>query len=111
MVLRVFLCTTSWLLPPRTSVSMLCWVRLMLLYMSSEESVRASSSHGLAHGTESLPGQPFIAKLADTTSRPMAYLFSLLCYIIGFLVVATARNVYSVAGGITVSFHTYSHSC
>lgn len=43
--------------------------------------------------------QPFIAKLCDLVSRPVAYTFAVLCYTIGFAVVAASKNVRDVAGG------------
>lgn len=43
--------------------------------------------------------KPFIAKLSDTTSRPTAYLVSLLFYVLGFIVVASAQNVNALAAG------------
>ncbi|KAH7100188.1 MFS general substrate transporter [Auriculariales sp. MPI-PUGE-AT-0066] len=44
-------------------------------------------------------GKPFIAKLADITSRPIAYAISLLFYILGFVIVATSQHVSTVAVG------------
>ncbi|WVR04917.1 hypothetical protein IAU60_001929 [Kwoniella sp. DSM 27419] len=43
--------------------------------------------------------KPFIAKLADLFSRPWALAFSVLFYTLGYIIVASARNVQSVAGG------------
>ena len=51
------------------------------------------------HNTEFEEGKPFIARLADITSRPVAYLVSLAFYIIGFIVVGTAGNIAPVAVG------------
>ncbi|KZV89449.1 MFS general substrate transporter [Exidia glandulosa HHB12029] len=44
-------------------------------------------------------GKPFIAKLADITSRPIAYAVSLGFYVVGFIIVATASGVGAVAAG------------
>jgi len=44
-------------------------------------------------------GKPFIAKLADITSRPVAYAVSLVIYVLGFVIVATSKNVTTVAVG------------
>ncbi|KAM0789489.1 hypothetical protein ACM66B_000309 [Microbotryomycetes sp. NB124-2] len=44
-------------------------------------------------------GQPF---LADSTSRPVAYLFSLLCYVVGFAIIAGSTSVQAVAAGEVV---------
>ena len=44
--------------------------------------------------------KPFIAKLSDTASRPTAYLVSLLFYVLGFIVVASAQSVNALAAGM-----------
>ena len=44
--------------------------------------------------------KPFVAKLSDTASRPTAYLVSLLFYVLGFIVVASAQNVNALAAGM-----------
>ncbi|KAK0501456.1 MFS general substrate transporter [Armillaria luteobubalina] len=44
-------------------------------------------------------GKPFIAKLADITSRPRAYVFSLFFYIIGYIVIASSSTVGAVCAG------------
>ncbi|KAK4054221.1 hypothetical protein OIV83_001247 [Microbotryomycetes sp. JL201] len=44
-------------------------------------------------------GQPFMAKLADVTSRPIAYLFSISCYVLGFAIMAGSSSVRAVAAG------------
>lgn len=44
-------------------------------------------------------GQPFAAQLADTTSRPTAYAISLTLYVLGFIIVASARGVSAIAAG------------
>jgi hypothetical protein len=51
-------------------------------------------------GDGCLTAKPFIAKLSDTTSRPTAYLVSLLFYVLGFVVVASAQNVNALAAGM-----------
>ncbi|GFZ47371.1 hypothetical protein JCM24511_05114 [Saitozyma sp. JCM 24511] len=43
--------------------------------------------------------QPFIAKVADLTSRPWAIAFSILFYCLGYIVVAASKSVQDVAGG------------
>ncbi|THH28555.1 hypothetical protein EUX98_g5621 [Antrodiella citrinella] len=47
-------------------------------------------------------GKPVIAKLADVTSRGTAYLAVLVFYVIGYIVIASARSVGAIAGGIVV---------
>jgi MFS family permease len=49
----------------------------------------------------SLPSaKPFIAKLSDITSRPVAYFISLIFYVFGFIVVACSSSVQAVAAGL-----------
>ncbi|KAM0754605.1 MFS general substrate transporter [Meredithblackwellia eburnea MCA 4105] len=43
--------------------------------------------------------RPFLAKLADTTSRPNTYLFSLTLYVLGFILLASAKEVNTIAAG------------
>lgn len=43
--------------------------------------------------------KPFIARLSDTTSRPTTYFISLVFYVLGFIVVASARSVNALAAG------------
>jgi hypothetical protein len=43
--------------------------------------------------------QPLIAKVADITSRPTAYLLVLSCYTLGFVLLASAPTVSAVAAG------------
>ncbi|OCF31471.1 siderophore-iron transporter Str1 [Kwoniella heveanensis BCC8398] len=43
--------------------------------------------------------KPFIAKLADLFSRPFALAVAVLCYTLGYIIVASAQNVNSVVGG------------
>ncbi|CAL1710437.1 unnamed protein product [Somion occarium] len=47
-------------------------------------------------------GKPVIAKVADVTSRASAYLVVLVLYVVGYIVIASARNIGSVAGGIII---------
>ncbi|KAG8906768.1 hypothetical protein FRC01_007900 [Tulasnella sp. 417] len=47
-------------------------------------------------------GKPIVAKLADVTSRPVAYSSVLLFYVIGYIVIASANNTNQIAGGIVV---------
>ncbi|KAI0076314.1 drug:h+ antiporter [Panus rudis PR-1116 ss-1] len=47
-------------------------------------------------------GKPVIAKLSDVTSRATAYLAVLIFYVVGYIVIASAHNVESVAGGIII---------
>ncbi|KAG6816467.1 hypothetical protein H0H87_005827 [Tephrocybe sp. NHM501043] len=45
-------------------------------------------------------GKPVIAKVADVTSRGAAYTVVLIFYVIGYIVIASAKNIQTVAGGI-----------
>ncbi|KAG6840370.1 hypothetical protein C0991_007145 [Blastosporella zonata] len=45
-------------------------------------------------------GKPVIAKFADVTSRGAAYTIVLIFYVIGYIVIASAKNIETVAGGI-----------
>ncbi|KAG5639035.1 hypothetical protein H0H81_007648 [Sphagnurus paluster] len=45
-------------------------------------------------------GKPIVAKIADVRSRGTAYIFVLIFYIVGYIVIASAQSVQSVAGGI-----------
>ncbi|KAF5327482.1 hypothetical protein D9619_005131 [Psilocybe cf. subviscida] len=45
-------------------------------------------------------GKPVIAKIADVGSRGTAYAFVLLFYVVGYIVIASANSVETVAGGI-----------
>ncbi|KAK7689671.1 hypothetical protein QCA50_007466 [Cerrena zonata] len=47
-------------------------------------------------------GKPVIAKVADVTSRGTAYLVVLVLYVIGYIVIASAQNIGSIAGGIII---------
>ncbi|CCO33909.1 Siderophore iron transporter 3 [Rhizoctonia solani AG-1 IB] len=55
---------------------------------------------GTADGIITAVGKPCIAKIADLWSRPVAYSVVLVFYIIGYILVASARTVYAVAGGM-----------
>ncbi|KAM0752628.1 MFS general substrate transporter [Meredithblackwellia eburnea MCA 4105] len=43
--------------------------------------------------------RPFIAKIADITSRPHAYLLALCVYVLGLVLLASSKNVNTVAAG------------
>lgn len=43
--------------------------------------------------------QPFLAKLADLSSRPTAFVVSLAFYCVGFILIAASSNVGTVVGG------------
>ncbi|RPD55466.1 MFS general substrate transporter [Lentinus tigrinus ALCF2SS1-7] len=43
--------------------------------------------------------RPFIAKIADHVSRPWAYLFSLVFYVIGYIIIASSKTVNAFAAG------------
>lgn len=45
-------------------------------------------------------GKPVVAKIADVSSRGAAYVFVLLFYVIGYIVIASAHSIHAVAGGI-----------
>lgn len=47
-------------------------------------------------------GKPIVAKLADVTSRPVAYSSVLFFYVIGYIVIASANKTNHLAGGIVV---------
>ncbi|EAU93687.1 ferrichrome-type siderophore transporter [Coprinopsis cinerea okayama7 len=47
-------------------------------------------------------GKPVIAKIADVKSRPIAYVLVLIFYIVGYIVIASAKNVGTIAGGIVI---------
>ncbi|KII91403.1 hypothetical protein PLICRDRAFT_173255 [Plicaturopsis crispa FD-325 SS-3] len=47
-------------------------------------------------------GKPVIAKVADVSSRGTAYLGVLIFYVVGYIVIASAKNVGTVAGGIVI---------
>ncbi|RDB27339.1 Siderophore iron transporter 3 [Hypsizygus marmoreus] len=45
-------------------------------------------------------GKPVVAKIADVSSRGSAYAFVLVFYVVGYIVIASAQNIQTVAGGI-----------
>ncbi|KAL1694641.1 major facilitator superfamily domain-containing protein [Schizophyllum commune] len=45
-------------------------------------------------------GKPVVAKLADVSSRGFAYLFVLVFYVVGYIVIASAHNIETICGGI-----------
>ncbi|KAF7977944.1 hypothetical protein HWV62_2023 [Athelia sp. TMB] len=47
-------------------------------------------------------GKPVIAKSADVSSRGMSFLGVLIFYVIGYIVIASAKNVGTIAGGIII---------
>ncbi|KAF9443003.1 drug:h+ antiporter [Macrolepiota fuliginosa MF-IS2] len=47
-------------------------------------------------------GKPVIAKVADVQSRGSAYVIVLVFYVIGYIVIASAKNIQAIAGGIIV---------
>ncbi|KXN85124.1 Siderophore iron transporter 3 [Leucoagaricus sp. SymC.cos] len=47
-------------------------------------------------------GKPVIAKIADVRSRGSAYVIVLIFYVVGYIVIASARNTQAIAGGIVV---------
>ncbi|KAG8776062.1 hypothetical protein FRC12_001117 [Ceratobasidium sp. 428] len=63
---------------------------------------------GTAEGIITAVGKPCIAKIADLASRPFAYIVVLVFYVIGYILVACAQTVYSVAGGMVL--YTVGHT-
>ncbi|PAV16768.1 MFS polyamine transporter [Pyrrhoderma noxium] len=47
-------------------------------------------------------GKPVIAKVADVSSRAFAYLGVLIFYVVGYIVIASAQTIGTVAGGIVI---------
>ncbi|KAH6874654.1 ferrichrome-type siderophore transporter [Coprinopsis sp. MPI-PUGE-AT-0042] len=47
-------------------------------------------------------GKPVIAKVADVKSRPVAYVIVLVFYVIGYIVIASAKNAGTIGGGIVI---------
>ncbi|KAF8149148.1 drug:h+ antiporter [Crassisporium funariophilum] len=47
-------------------------------------------------------GKPVIAKIADVKSRGTAYAAVLIFYVIGYIIIASAKNVQTIAGGIVL---------
>ncbi|TEB20096.1 ferrichrome-type siderophore transporter [Coprinellus micaceus] len=56
----------------------------------------------VAQGIIVAVGKPVIAKIADVRSRGFAYVFVLIFYVVGYIVIASAKNAESIAGGIIV---------
>ncbi|KEP49972.1 putative siderophore iron transporter [Rhizoctonia solani 123E] len=63
---------------------------------------------GTADGIITAAGKPCVAKIADLWSRPVAYSVVLVFYVIGYILVASARTVYAVAGGMIM--YTVGHT-
>ncbi|KAG8678572.1 hypothetical protein FRC08_017660, partial [Ceratobasidium sp. 394] len=63
---------------------------------------------GTAEGIITAVGKPCIAKISDLASRPFAYIVVLIFYVIGYILVACAQTVYSVAGGMVL--YTVGHT-
>ncbi|QRW00157.1 major facilitator superfamily transporter [Ceratobasidium sp. AG-Ba] len=63
---------------------------------------------GTAEGIITAVGKPVIAKIADLASRPFAYIVVLIFYVVGYILVACAQTVYSVAGGMVL--YTVGHT-
>jgi MFS family permease len=54
--------------------------------------------------------KPGWSKLADMTSRPIAYLCSLVAYVLGLIIMASSSSVNAVAAGqvsVTVFWHIF----
>ncbi|CAE6336073.1 unnamed protein product [Rhizoctonia solani] len=47
-------------------------------------------------------GKPFVAKLADSLSRPVAYSLVVFFYVLGYIIIASAQSIATVAGGIVI---------
>ncbi|TXT04868.1 hypothetical protein VHUM_03951 [Vanrija humicola] len=47
--------------------------------------------------------QPFIAKMADLFSRPIALSISVFCYTLGYIIIASAGNIKSVVAGQVIA--------
>ncbi|KAF9049078.1 ferrichrome-type siderophore transporter [Panaeolus papilionaceus] len=45
-------------------------------------------------------GKPVVAKIADVRSRGFAYVLVLFFYVIGYIIIASAKNIETIAGGI-----------
>ncbi|CAE7200818.1 unnamed protein product [Rhizoctonia solani] len=61
-----------------------------------------------AEGIITAVGKPCIAKIADLFSRPTAYIIVLIFYVVGYILVASAQTVYTVAGGMVL--YTVGHT-
>ncbi|KAG9099375.1 hypothetical protein FRC06_005345 [Ceratobasidium sp. 370] len=47
-------------------------------------------------------GKPFIAKSADAFSRPVAYSLVVFFYVLGYIIIASAQSIGSIASGIVI---------
>ncbi|GLB36915.1 putative major facilitator superfamily protein [Lyophyllum shimeji] len=56
----------------------------------------------VAQGIIIAVGKPVVAKIADVSSRGAAYMFVLVFYVVGYIVIASANNIQTVAGGIVL---------
>ncbi|KAF8060651.1 drug:h+ antiporter [Lyophyllum atratum] len=72
-----------------------------LSYATSEfEDHSLISPIQVAQGIIIAVGKPIVAKIADVKSRGFAYIVVLLFYVVGYIIIASAKNVQTVAGGI-----------
>lgn len=56
----------------------------------------------VAQGVIVAVGKPVVAKIADAKSRGFAYVFVLVFYVVGYIVIASAKIINSIAAGIIV---------
>ncbi|KAG6885294.1 hypothetical protein C0993_003578 [Termitomyces sp. T159_Od127] len=54
-------------------------------------------------------GKPVIAKVADVTSRGLAYTVVLIFYVVGYIVIASSKNIQTVGGGIILYAIGYTY--
>ncbi|KZS87432.1 MFS general substrate transporter [Sistotremastrum niveocremeum HHB9708] len=74
-----------------------------LTFATSEFSEHALiSSVQVAQGIIVAVGKPVIAKVADVTSRATAYITVLVFYVVGYIIIASAQSVGSIAAGIII---------
>ncbi|TEB21698.1 drug:h+ antiporter [Coprinellus micaceus] len=66
--------------------------------------VSSFGRHSFISTIQSPSGKPVIAKIADVRSRGFAYVFVLIFYVVGYIVIASAKNAESIAGGIIVGY-------
>jgi Sugar (and other) transporter len=64
--------------------------------------------HTVTHETIDAVAKPFIAKIADVTSRPNAYSVTLVFYVLGYLLIAGSTVVEEVVAGMLI--YTVGHS-
>jgi len=57
----------------------------------------------VAQGVVIAVGKPVAAKIADISSHSVAYMVVLVFYIVGYIVLASANNIQTVASGIILS--------